>query len=119
MNYFFDTYALIEMIRGNPNYAKFVEFEPITTILNLGELHYHTLKEKSPIDEFLYSELKGSCMPIELEDMEKAMEFKYENRKKKFSMVDSVGYILARRYGLRFLTGDKGFREIEGVEFVE
>ena len=119
MSYFFDTYALIEIMRGNQNYAKFADFKPMTSVLNLGELHYHALKDSSKVDEFMYSGLKGSCIPIEIDDVEKAMEFKYGNRKRKFSMVDSIGYILARKYGLLFLTGDEGFRGLGKVEFVK
>ena len=34
MVYFFDTYALIEIIKGNPNYHSYTKEEFITTKLN-------------------------------------------------------------------------------------
>jgi predicted nucleic acid-binding protein len=34
------------------------------------------------------------------------------------SFVDGIGYTLARKQGLTFLTGDPAFEGMQGVEFV-
>ena len=51
--------------------------------------------------------------------IKEANEFKAKNRKLKLSYVDCIGYVLARSFGVKFLTGDEGFRNIENVEFVK
>jgi len=38
---------------------------------------------------------------------------------KDLSIPDVIGYIVAKRYGAKFLTGDEGFRNMENVEFVK
>ena len=42
--YLFDTYAILEMIKGNPSYDSFTEVNFRTTIFNLYELYYSLLK---------------------------------------------------------------------------
>ncbi len=39
MSYFFDTYALIEVIKGNENYLEYAELTFITTTLNFTEFY--------------------------------------------------------------------------------
>ena len=34
-------------------------------------------------------------------------------------MTDCIGYIIAKRLGMKFLTGDKEFEGFENVEFVK
>ncbi|MEK6852302.1 MAG: PIN domain-containing protein, partial [Nanoarchaeota archaeon] len=60
MKYFFDTYAIIEIIKENPNYNRFKDEEIITSILNLGELYYALLRDfnKYKADEW-YEKLKN------------------------------------------------------------
>ena len=43
--YFFDTYAIFEIIEGNPKYNLFNDAELFTTIFNLTELNWG-LKKK-------------------------------------------------------------------------
>jgi hypothetical protein len=119
MTYFFDTYALVEMIRGSKDYARFIDESVRTTLFNLGELHYRFLRDGIPNPGFCYLEFRNDCIPIESRNVEEAMEFKYMHRTKKFSFIDSLGYVIARENDLLFLTGDEGFRNIPGVEFVK
>ena len=41
------------------------------------------------------------------------------HRKQDLSMTDCVGYVVAKRLGVKFLTGDKEFRNFQNVEFVK
>ncbi len=34
-------------------------------------------------------------------------------------MPDVVGYVIAKKHGVRFLTGDNGFEGFDNVEFVK
>ena len=47
------------------------------------------------------------------------MNFRYKNKTKKMSMTDCISYIMAGNLGIKFLTGDKEFKGMEGVEFVK
>ena len=38
---------------------------------------------------------------------------------KKLSLVDALGYSYSRKLGIKFLTGDREFSEMENVEYVK
>ena len=120
MNYFFDTYAIIEIIEDNKNYEKYKEEEIVTSILNVGELYYALLKanDEKTADSW-HEKLKQSAIMVDIEIVKKAMNFRFENKTKKFSFIDCVGYAIAKERGLRFLTGDEGFKGMGNVEFVK
>jgi len=119
MRYFFDTYAIIEIIRKNESYEKYKEEEVATSILNVGELYYYLLKEKDEkLADFWYEKLKQTAVLVDIETVKKAMKFRFENKVKTFSFIDCVGYVIAKDRDLIFLTGDEGFKDIENVEFV-
>jgi len=120
MRYFFDTYAIVEIIRKNENYREYSEEEIITSVLNLGELYYSLLREKGKKEaEEWYKKLEQTALLVSASMVKKAMEFKFKNRAKNLSFIDCVGYKLAEENGLLFLTGDKEFENLENVEFVK
>ncbi len=120
MDYFFDTYAIIEIIKENTKYEKYKEEIIVTSILNLGELYYSLLKQYGEEAASLwYKKLENTTLPIDSDAVIDAMQFKFIHRKLSLSFIDCVGYILAKRHGLQFLTGDKAFKNIENVEFVD
>ena len=104
-------------MRGNPNYKPYSNVKFITTIFNLAELNYNLKKEKTKeiADEYIdkYSDF---IVGVTIWDIKKAMDFKTINRK--LSIPDAIGYTVAKRLGVKFLTGDKDFENIENVEFV-
>ncbi len=118
--YFFDSYALIEILKGNQNYAPFLNCFVITTKINLFEVYYHFLRENNDAraKEFLAA-YYPVVIDFDQETIEEAALFKRENKNKNLSLVDCVGYIIAKRYGVRFLTGDKEFEDVDNVEFVK
>lgn len=120
-NYFFDTYALYEIIGGNLNYQRFTsKVGIITTKLNLMEFYYGLLKEHNRQEADKYYDLFVEyAVDIDDETIKQAMVFKLLNKNKKLSYVDCLGYILAKKRGVKFLTGDKEFEEMENVEFVK
>lgn len=119
MKFFLDTYALIEIARGNPNFMDYLTSDCVTTQQNIAELYYAELlkKEVKNAEEILrfFSKI---VVVIQPETIEKAMEFRHRNTKKKFSYIDCFGYTFARENKRLFLTGDKEFKEMEGIEFV-
>lgn len=118
--FFCDTYALIEIIKGNKNYGIYTDFILITSELNLMELYYSMLKDygKSLAEKY-FSEWEKSAIIIPKLLIQKAMELRYEYNKEKLSYIDCMGYIYALENGIPFLTGDSKFKNKIGVEFVK
>ena len=115
--FFFDTYAIFEIIRGNPKYKPYVETRIITTIFNLAELNYNLKKEKGKKTADEYTDKYSRFMvEVNIEDIKSAMDFKTIH--KHLSIPDAVGYIIAKKYNIKFLTGDKDFEGMENVEFI-
>jgi len=118
--YFFDTYALVEIVKGNPRYAAFKHVKIAVTVFNLVELHYKVLRDfDKKIADRLLDEYKETLMEVDAETIKEASEFRLLHRRKDISFADAIGYIAARRAGLKFLTGDKQFKGMRGVEFVK
>ena len=116
--YFYDTYALIEIIKGASVYEKFQNFKAICTLNNLFELHQFLLRQfnKKTADYWMD---KFDALEVITEDIIKASDFRYKYNEEKLSMTDCIGYIVAKRNKLKFLTGDEKFRNKENVEFVK
>src|SRR3989338_11642704 len=96
VKYFFDTYALIELIKTNPNYIKYGEEKVFTSKLNLIELFYRMLEdlgEERAIE--LYIKFKECSVEINDEILFKAMSFRLKNKKRNLSYTDCIGYIYA------------------------
>ncbi|MBI2971556.1 MAG: PIN domain-containing protein [Candidatus Aenigmarchaeota archaeon] len=118
--YYFDTYAFIEVLRGNPRYGRFKTTEIATTKLNLMEVYYWLLNNfgKQTADSF-YDETVQYAIEVHDEVIKEAMVFRMGNKAKGLSYVDCIGYVLAKANGLRFLTGDIQFKGMDNVEFVQ
>ena len=114
--YFFDTYALIEIFKGNENYRDFAKCNIITSYLNLFELYYNLIKsfdrEKSRL---FFDRVKNFCVALDEAWILQASEMKIQN--KTLSYADCLGYVIAKNTGLKFLTGDNQFKELSNVEF--
>ncbi|KKK80746.1 hypothetical protein LCGC14_2820430, partial [marine sediment metagenome] len=86
MIYFYDTYALIEILRGNPKYKKFEDYKIYTSIMNFYEFYYSVLKEfteKTAKD--WRKQLDLIFIEIREEDIVEASEFRLKNIKEKLS----------------------------------
>ncbi|MEX2017305.1 MAG: PIN domain-containing protein [Candidatus Pacearchaeota archaeon] len=116
--YFFDTYAFFEILRGNPNYDKYINSVIVTTIFNIAELNYNLKKQKDKkIADSITEKYKDFIANVKIDDIKKAMDIKIKN--KDLSIPDVVGYAVAKRHKVKFLTGDEGFRNFENVEFIK
>ena len=120
MSYFYDTYALIEIFKGNPNYKKFEDNRIYTSIMNFYEFFYALLKEFTEKKaEDLKNKLDLIFIDITEEDVIEASKFRLKNIKEKLSFIDCLGYALALNNNLKFLTGDERFENKKNVEFVK
>lgn len=116
--FFFDTYALFEVIRGNPKYQEYRKTTGVTTLFNLAELNYGLKREisKEKADKITQN-FSSLLVEVTTEDIEEAMSLRIQHRD--FSIPDAVGYTVARRLGIKFLTGDNDFENFPEVEFVK
>ncbi len=117
----FDTYALIELIEGNPAYLKYANAKMIINEFIFAEFCYAGIKRYRdyPVEaEQKSRSVMESISAILPEEIMKAMKFRFSNRKKEVSTTDCVSYIQAQQLGIPFLTGDGAFEGMHGVEFV-
>ncbi len=119
MKLFFDTYAIIEIISGNPRYQVFFDQSFAFTKLNLIELHYYFLKEKPDSADLICEKYSDNSVAFSNEVIKKANQFRLDNRKKEYSTADCIGYSYALENGLTFVTGDKQFEGMPNVEFIK
>ena len=120
MKYFFDSYALIEMLKKNNHYDAFADEELCTSDLNMGEVYHFLLRTRGKQDaDYWYERFCGTILSFDTNLVIAAMQFKYQNKGKNFSFVDCVCYALSIHEKLLFLTGDKEFKGMANVEFVK
>jgi len=122
--FFGDTYALIELLKGNPNYEGYSRADLVTTEFNILELTYALFRdfghdETANTIEFVRT--KVEVMLTEDSDYLNASDFRLSANKtgKKLSLVDALGYSYSRKLGIKLLTGDREFSEMENVEYVK
>ena len=117
--YFFDSYAIIELIKGNPNYVPYKESRIATTVLNVVEVHYALLRDKGAEVAYAYfKSLIKWVIPFE-HIIPDANILKYSLRKHRLSSPDCIGYMMAKSQRIKFLTGDKEFENMPNVQFVK
>ncbi|MBI2580248.1 hypothetical protein HYV85_00380 [Candidatus Woesearchaeota archaeon] len=95
--FFADTYALVEIIKGNPNYGPYLAELLVTSALNVAELYYWLLlnfgEERA---EHYFMFYAGIMIPASLPAIRNGMLMR-----------------------IKFLTGDEKFRNKANVEFVK
>jgi uncharacterized protein len=117
--FFLDTYALVEIIQGNPKYKKYLKSELSTSIFNLYELYYNLLRDfNDETAKKYFMQFKQILIHFTDSDVFHASKFKLEHKKQKLSYTDCLGYGIALRENMKFLTGDKEFKNISNVEFM-
>lgn len=119
IKYFFDSYAVIELLKENPAYERFEEEEVIITVFNLAEIYWHVLLADEKNAEMIYEKFKKGVVSFDDEVLKEAIKFRKANKKKNLSYADCVGYIYAKKHNMKFLTGDKEFQHLENVEFMK
>lgn len=119
--FFFDSYAFFEIVNGNLAYEPYTkEISIVTTKLNLMELHYGLLRVegKEKADE-LYEKYLKFVIDFSDEDIKESNKFRLQNKKRDLSYIDCLGYVIAKRMNIKFLTGDSMFKDLSNVEFME
>mgnify|MGYP001572816559 CR=1 FL=1 len=121
IRYFWDTYAIIEFISGNPKFARFSQEPVAITIFNLAEIFWIALREYGEeTAEEIYEDYKQCVVEVDDGVIKEAIKFRKKVYKtKKISYADAIGYIYALKHKMKFLTGDKEFEDLGNVEFIK
>lgn len=118
--YFLDSYAILEIVFGNRAYKQFRRARVITSKLNLFEVHYRLLRDLGlKKANLVLVKYVRYAVDFETKDIIEASKLKLKEKKRKLSMVDCLGYVIAREHGARFLTGDREFENLKNVVFVK
>lgn len=119
--FFFDTYAFHEIIAQNPHYQKYTQhIGVVTTRLNLMELHYGlVLKYGKGHADKIYDWFLPFAVDVDDRTIKEANYFRARFKKRKFSYIDCIGYVIAKSRGVKFLTGDRQFEDLDNVEYVK
>lgn len=122
--FFGDTYALIELLKGNSNYEGYSRADLVTTEFNILELTYALFRdfgrdEASNVVNVM--RIKIEVVPTDDSDYLNASDFRLSANRtgKKFSLVDALGYSCSRKLGIKFLTGDREFCGMDNVEYIK
>ncbi len=119
VEFFFDSYALFELLEKNPKYLPYENRSFILTIFNVAEVVYFVLKDWG-IDAAreMYQDLLEHVVEVDEETLLSAVRLRHEYNKRKLSYTDCIGYVCALRKKIPFLTGDRQFHDLPNVEFL-
>jgi len=122
--YYADTYALVEILRGSPAYERYAGEELVTSEFNLLELAYALTRDYGREKAVKILRITRAFVTIVQptdEDYAEASALRIELKKqnKNLSLIDTLGYVLAKRLKILFLTGDREFKDLDGVEYVK
>ena len=120
--FFYDSYAVLAYLSDNANYRSFFEEnDGSLTKLNLMEIYYRTLEVHGvQAASQVVKVFTKYVIDFGVADIEGSMKLRLKLKKngRNISYADALGYYLALKSNVKFLTGDIWFKGLEGVEFV-
>ena len=118
--FFFDTYALWELVKKNPRYAPYASGKIVCSVFQAYEFYVTLRRECNKETAEKYVSLLDDCLvEISIQNIIAAVEMKKQYSKQDVSFIDCLGYLKAKELGIKFLTGDKEFEKFPNVEFVK
>ena len=117
--YFYDSWAILEYLNTGRLGAYFRSSRGVTTWLQIMEVFDALLRDGKPESEArdLVSALQPHLIDFSFDDVLGAMAVRIQMARKRrnLSYVDAIGYYVALKRRLQFLTRDPGFRGLPGV----
>ena len=97
--------------------------ELITSEFNMLELAYALTRdygEEKAVEILRIVRVFVTIVQPRDADYARASTLRLELRKqgRNLSLIDALGYVLAKRLNIRFLTGDREFKDLDGVEYI-
>lgn len=122
-SFFADSYAVIEILKGNRHYLPYLgSGQLLTSEFNICEVAFAVCRDYPESSSYVMKEIRKiiTLVPTTDEDYCSGAFLKRSpvNRGKKLSTIDCVGYAVSRRLDIPFLTGDREFESLDHVEFV-
>ena len=121
-SFFADSYALIEILKGNERYIPYINGNLVTTEFNICEVTFAVCRDYPDKTRQVMARVRKMVTLLSTTDGDycegAAMRRKTTGAGKKLSTIDCVGYAVSRRQEIPVLTGDREFEDIEDVEFV-
>lgn len=122
-----DTWAWVEYFQGSPAGARVrpvVEGpDAATSVLSLAELADLHARDRRPGLEarVTFIRSRGPVLEVSQRAAQQSGATKWQQRSKGHPMglADAVIYETAREHGLELITGDKGFKGLAGVRFLD
>lgn len=114
-----DTYALVAIARGDNAFSKYLTDDFIIPDTTLAEFYWVLLRDfdERTANEWI-DKLSAYSRQAEKPVLLEAIRFRHLHKKQDVSFFDSVGYVFARRNNCKFVTGDKEFKGMQGVDFI-
>lgn len=121
-----DTWAWVEYFQGSPQGARVrlvvEKGEAATCILSIAELSdLHARAKRPGLDERLaFIAGRGPILDVSRQAAARAGQTKWAQRAKGYALGlgDAIIYEVAREHDLELVTGDEGFRGLEGVRMI-
>jgi predicted nucleic acid-binding protein len=134
--FFYDSYAVLAYISGEKAYAKYFDGANenrlkrsgdaaaggVLTKLNLMEIYFKAAKlHGHEAARQIIERFSKYLIDFDIDDIAGSMKLREELMKKRMnvSYVDALGYYLAKKMQIPFLTGDSYFEGLAGVKFVK
>ncbi len=118
--YCLDTYALVEIYRGNQKFSSFLLEDAVIASITLAEFYGVLYREEGRARaDFWFKKLSFLARPVSQETLIAAVRFRLDHKSKNLSFFDCVGYLFSQEHHALFVTGDKEFEHLEGVAFVK
>ncbi len=98
------TYALVEILRGNPAYEKYAEEELVTSEFNLLELAYALTRDYG-VDKAVrvLKILRAFITIVQPSDEDYAeasmLRIEFKKKSRNLSLIDALGYVLVKSSG--------------------
>ena len=113
-----DTYALVEIDKGNPRFASYADGDFVITGETLAEFYWVLMRDASQsVADHWYEKLLPYAVSVAPDLLVEAMRFRRKHKKRRISFFDAVGYVFARARNILFVTGDKEFEKLPHVDF--
>jgi uncharacterized protein with PIN domain len=120
--FFADSFAIIEMLKGNKNYQSYQSERLITTEFNICEVGFAVCREYPANATRVLKTVRKMVVIQETRDEDycagAARRKLASGQGKKLSTIDCVGYSVANRLNIPFVTGDREFADMDNVQFV-
>lgn len=113
----------LSILKGNENYRSFQSVRLITTEFNICEVAFAVCREYPATAARVLKTVRKMVTLQATGDEDycsgATMRKWVSGKGKKLSTIDCVGYSVAQRLNIPFLTGDREFEDMPGVEYIK